>query len=142
MGVNKRPLSAREGKIYLDGDLIADTCRFQAVFTPNVWEGKALSEPGTNRRYIGYDITGTLEMWRTTSLIKNKIKEYIATGKTPEFTITGINDDVNSDYYDANGTDKITLLGVVLTGDINLMDLDTDGDVVRDSLSFGAKKLA
>lgn len=142
MGVNKRPLSAREGKIYLDGDLIADTCRFQAVFTPNVWEGKALSEPGTNRRYIGYDITGTLEMWRTTPLIKNKIKEYITTGATPEFTITGINDDVNSDYYDANGTDKITLLGVVLTGDINLMDLDTDGDVIRDSLSFGAKKLA
>lgn len=27
--VNRSPLSAREGKVYLDGVLIADTCKFQ-----------------------------------------------------------------------------------------------------------------
>ena len=45
--VNRSPLSAREGKVYLDGVLIADTCKFQVVFKPDVWSGKQLSEPGT-----------------------------------------------------------------------------------------------
>ena len=35
--VNRSPLSAREGKVYLDGVLIADTCKFQVVFKPDVW---------------------------------------------------------------------------------------------------------
>lgn len=34
--VNRSPLSAREGKVYLDGVLIADTCKFQVVFKPDV----------------------------------------------------------------------------------------------------------
>ena len=142
--VNKSPLSAREGKVYIDGTLVADACKFQLVFTPNVWEGKALGDPGTNRRWIGYDITGTIEEWKTTNLWKTKIKEYLDSGKTPELTIQGICDDVNSDYYIANGkvNDTITAMGCVLTGDIPLMDLDTDGEVVKESIKFGAKKLA
>lgn len=44
--VNRSPLSAREGKVYLDGVLIADTCKFKVVFKPDVWSGKQLSEPG------------------------------------------------------------------------------------------------
>lgn len=141
MGVNKRPLSMREGKIFLDGALIADSCKFNVVFTPKVWEGKTLGEMGTNRRYTGYDITGTLEAWKSTNLIKSKIMEYVRTGRTPEMTITGINEDTNSDYYDTNGADKVTLAGCVLTGDVTLMDLDTDGDVAKESLKFGAKKI-
>lgn len=30
--VNRSPLSAREGKVYLDGVLIADTCKLQLIF--------------------------------------------------------------------------------------------------------------
>lgn len=142
--VNKSPLSAREGKVYIDGTLVADACKFQLVFTPKVWEGKSLGEPGTNRRWIGYDITGTIEEWKTTNLWKLKIKEYLDSGKTPEFTIQGICDDVNSDYYIANNkvNDTITAVGCVMTGDIPLMDLDTDGEVIKESIKFGAKKLA
>ena len=68
--VNKSPLCAREGKIYIDGTLVADSCKFQLYFTPKVWEGKTLSEKGTNRRWIGYDITG---MWRLRCCYKGKI---------------------------------------------------------------------
>lgn len=140
-GENKRPLSARDGKVYIDGDLVADACKFQILFTPSVWEGKSLSEKGTNRRYTGFDIKGTISQWKTTPFWKRKIMEYIETGRTPEMTMTGVNDDENSDYYDINGTDTITAVGCVLTGDIPLMDLDTDGDVVKEELSFGAKRV-
>lgn len=139
---NKSPLCAREGKIYIDGDLVADSCKFQLYFTPKVWEGKTLSEKGTNRRWIGYDITGTLEQWKTTNMWKKKVLEYIKTGATPELKIQGICEDEHSDYYDLNKGDSITAIGCVITGKIALMDLDTDGDVVKDSIEFGAKDIA
>lgn len=139
--VNKSPLSAREGKVYIDGTLVADACKFQIVFTPKVWEGKTLGEQGTNRRWIGYDITGSIEQWKTTNLYEKKVKEYIKKGTTPEFKIQGISQDKNSDYYKKNKGDTITVVGCVLTGDIPLMDLDTEGDVVKQSIKFGAKNL-
>ena len=137
--VNKSPLSAREGKVYLDGTMVADSCK---LFTPKVWEGKCLGGKGTNRRWIGYDITGTVVEWKTTNMWKKKIQEYLKTGATPEFTIQGISEDKNSDYYDINKGDKVTAVGCVMTGDIPLMDLDTDGDVVKETVKFGAKDLA
>lgn len=140
---NKSPLSMREGKITIDGDVVAEASKYNLVFTPTVWEGKTLSEKGTNRRWIGFDVTGTLERWKTNKLWKNKVKQYIKTGATPEMEITGICDDPNSDFYIANGkkNDEITAVGCVLTGDIPLMDLDTDGEVVKESIKFGAKDL-
>lgn len=138
---NKSPLSAREGKVYIDGTLVADTCKFQLVFTPKVWEGKTLNEHGTNRRWIGYDITGTIEQWKTNGMFKKKVMDYIKKGKTPEFQIQGINKDENSDYYEKNKGDTVTAIGCVMTEDIPLMELDTDGDVVKESIKFGAKDL-
>lgn len=139
--VNKSPLSAREGKVYIDGYLVADCCKFSLVFTPKVWEGKALGDKGTNRRWVSYDITGLIEEWKTTNMWKKKVLEYIKTGKTPEIKITGVCEDKNSDYYDINKGDTITVIGCVPTGDIPLMELDTDGDVVKESIKFGAKEL-
>lgn len=140
--VNKRPLSVTDGRIYIDGVLVADSCKYNAVFTPKVWEGKALGDPGTNRRWIGYDITGTIDSWKTNNLYKEKVLEYIERGETPEMEIYSVNDDTNSDFFEQHGKkDELTLSGCVLTGDIPLMDLDTDGDVAKISVKFGAKKL-
>lgn len=50
--VNKSPLCAREGKVYVDGVLVADSCKFQVKFTPTVWSGKTLSEKGTDRKSV------------------------------------------------------------------------------------------
>lgn len=140
--VNRSPLSAREGKVYLDGVLIADTCKFKVVFKPDVWSGKQLSEPGTNRRWIGYDIEVTIEEWKTTRRYRNMIDSYLKDGKTPELTIQGVQTDKNSDFYAANKSETVTCVGCVPTDDINLIDMDTDGDVVKESIKFGAKRLA
>lgn len=140
--VNRSPLSAREGKVYLNGVLIADTCKFQVVFKPDVWSGKQLSEQGTNRRWIGYDIEVTIEEWKTTRRYRNMIDSYLKTGKTPELTIQGVQTDKNSNFYEKNKSEKVTCIGCVPTDDINLIDMDTDGDVVKESIKFGAKRLA
>ena len=49
--------------------------------------------------------------------------------------------DPGSDYYEKNGTDVVTAVGCVLTGDISLTKLDTNGDILDDSLSFNAKDI-
>lgn len=136
--VNSSPLSAREGKVYIDGTLVADSCKFTVTFKPDVWEGKQLGKMGTSRRWIGYDIEVSIDQWKTTRMYRKKIDEYMKTGKTPEMKIQGIQEDKNSDFYDANGKERITCLGCVPTGDINLIECDTDGDVVKESITFGA----
>ena len=72
-----------------------------------------------------------------------KIQEYLETGVTPEFTMTGIMNDKGSDYYQKYGYKTITVLGCVLTGDITLMSLDASSNGVReDTVSFSAKTIA
>jgi len=139
---NRSPLSAREGKVYLDGVMIADACKFKVTFKPNVWSGKQLSEPGTNRRWIGYDIAVAIEEWKTTRRYRAMIDSYLKDGKTPELTIQGVQTDKNSDFYATNKSETVTCVGCVPTDDIELIDMDTDGDVVKESIKFGAKRLA
>lgn len=140
--VNNSPLSAREGKVYIDGVLVADSCKFLVVFKPDVWSGKQLSEHGTNRRWIGYDIEVQISQWKTTRMYRTMIDKYLKEGITPEMTIQGIQTDKNSDFYLTNKSEKVTCTGCVPTGDINLIDMDTDGDVVKEEITFGAKKIA
>ena len=140
--VNRSPLSAREGKVYLNGVMIADACKFKVVFKPDVWSGKQLSERGTNRRWTGYDIEVTIEEWKTTRRYRTLIDQYLKSGKTPEVTIQGVQTDTNSDFYTKNKSEKVTCIGCVPTGDINLIDMDTEGDVVKESITFGAKRVA
>ena len=140
--VNSSPLSAREGKVYIDGVLVADSCKFLVVFKPDVWSGKQLSEHATNRRWIGYDIEVQISQWKTTRMYRTMIDKYLKEGITPEMTIQGIQTDKNSDFYLTNKSEKVTCTGCVPTGDINLIDMDTDGDVVKEEITFGAKKIA
>ena len=138
MAVNKRRVSLREGSLFLNGTKILDAVKCEAVYTPEVAESRGLKEKGLSRRWIGHDITGTITEYRTTPWVHDAIKDYIKTGVTPEFTLQGIQDDKNSDYFDKNGKIKVTLKGVVLTGDLSLLNLDAEGDLLQDEIEFGA----
>ena len=72
---------------------------------------------------------------------EDAIAKYRKTGETPEFTIQGVMDDTTSDYYKKNGADTCTCVGCVLTGDLNLIDLDSGGEVVDDVINFNAKDI-
>lgn len=138
MTVNKRRISLREGSLFLDGIKILDAIKCEAVYTPEVAESRSLKEKGLSRRYIGHDITGTITEFRSTPWVMDAIKTYVTTGATPEFTLTGIQDDNNSDYYDRNGNINVTLKGVVITGDLPLINLDSEGELMQDEIEFGA----
>lgn len=138
---NKSPISLREGKVFIDGIEVMDQVKCEMSFTPDVWSGRQLGEKTKSSRWLGYEIKGSITRRRTTPWLRNIIKQYISTGRTPEFTIQGIMDDQNSDYYEAHGSDTMTAVGCVLTGDLALTQLDSDGEVVEDNISFSAKDI-
>lgn len=139
MEYNKAPISLREGRISIDGLVVADCVKCEIKFTPDVWTGRQLGERSPSTRWLGYAIAGNITRRRSTNFLKDKIKQYKESGETPEMTIQGIMDDKGSDYYKEFGSDVVTAVGCVLTGDLPLTALDSGGQVVEDNISFNAK---
>ncbi len=141
MEYNKSPISLREGKVFIDGIECMDSVKCEIKFTPETWSGRQLGERTPSTRWLGYSITGSITRRRSNNWLREKIKEYIASGATPELTIQGIMDDANSDYYAEFGTDTVTAVGCVLTGDLPLTALDSAGEIVDDVIAFSAKDI-
>lgn len=49
--VNTSPLSAREGKVYIDGVLVADSCKFKVAFKPEWIRCNNSDETGSCRTF-------------------------------------------------------------------------------------------
>jgi hypothetical protein len=47
--------------------------------------------------------------------------------------------DKESDFYAQYGSDVVTVVGCVLTGDFNLSSFDSEGEVLDDVISFNGK---
>ena len=136
--MDRNRMSLREGKAYLDGNLVMDLVTMEILFTPEVAESRSIGQRGKSRRWIGQDVTGSITEYRSTPWLKEAVKKYIATGKTPKFTYVGMQDDPNSDYGSTYGKDVITVEGVVITSDIPLIQLDSEGEHVQSEIEIGA----
>lgn len=141
MKYNKSPISLREGKIFIDGVECLDSIKCNVKFTPDVWTDRQLGEAAPSSRWLGYSISGEITRRRSNGFLKEAIKKFQKTGETPELTIQGIMNDRNSDYYKENGSETVTVVGCVLTGDINILSLDSGGTVVEDTLAFNGKEI-
>lgn len=139
MEYNKNPISMREGKIFIDGIEVADSVKCEIKFAPDVWTGKQLGEITPSSRWLGGTLTGSITRRRSNAWLKEAIQKYLNDKGTPEFTIQGVMDDKNSTYYANHGSNVITCVGCVLTGDLNLVNLDSNGEVVDDVIGFNAK---
>jgi hypothetical protein len=143
MQYNKSPISLREGKAYIDGVEVMDSIHLEAIFTPDIWTGRTLGEKTPSTRWIGGAGTGSITRRRATPFLKEAIKKYLETGATPEFTIQGIQSDKNSDYYKEYGSETVTLVGCVMTGGLNLIQLDSEStSALEDVIGFNFKDIA
>lgn len=139
MKYNHSPIMLTEGIIYMDGVRCFDAVQCEIKFTPDVWEGRLLGEVTPSSRWKGVKITGTITRRRSTPWLEDIVKKYMKDKVTPEFTIQGVMNDKNSDYYQDYGDKITTVVGCVITGDVNLIKIDTNGDVFEDVVSFNAK---
>jgi len=135
------PISVIEGKVFINGFECFDSVKFEIKFTPRVWTGKQLGMKTDSHRWLGYSITGTITRRRSTDWLKQVITKYTKDTITPNFIIQGIANDRGSDYFKSHGTDVLTAVGCVFTGDINLMLLDSGGDVLDDVITFSAQDI-
>lgn len=142
VGGNKRPLILRNGRVFLDNVEVMEASKISILYQPEVAKYRSLREKGYNRRWIGRDITGSLDEYRTTNWLVDEVKKNETSGVTPEFTIQATRDDEGSNFHETHKDgESVTITGVVLTGDIPLIDLDSEGEFVKDSISFGAKDM-
>lgn len=141
MDYNKSPISLREGHAFIDGVEVMDGIVCRINFTPETWSGKQIGERSNSTRWLGYSISVTITRRRSTNFLKDAIQQYLDTGATPEFTVQGIMDDENSDYYEEFGSDTVTAVGCVITSEIPLTALDSGGDVVEDTITLSAKTI-
>lgn len=139
MQYNKNPISLREGKIFIDGVECFDSVVCTINVTPETWTGRQLGETTMSTRWLGVTVSGSITRRRSTAWLSDAIKRYLNNKETPEFTIQGLMNDENSDYYAENGSIVVTCVGCVLTGDLNLINLDSGGQVVDDVIAFNAK---
>lgn len=141
MKYNTSGISLREGKVFIDGLECADNVKCDIHVTPDVWSGKLLGEQTDSSRWLGCKISGSITRRRSTPWLREVILKYKNSKATPEFTIQGISNDENSDYYETYGSETITAVGCVLTGDLTLISLDSAGDVLDDNIPFNAKDI-
>ncbi|MBR1532712.1 MAG: hypothetical protein IJ643_11705 [Eubacterium sp.] len=134
---NDEPIILADGKVYRDGKLVFDAVKMQVNVHLRNWTGRTLASNGNrSTRITGKDIDGTMTERRNTKWTREMLKD-IDAGKTPEFTIQGRIADKGSSYYKKYGSEIVTCVGCVLTGDIKLIDFDIDSDdVLTDEISF------
>lgn len=135
---NRSPMSTRDGKGFIDGIEVMDGVAMTITFTPEVWTGRQLGDKTPSTRWLGYSITGSITRRRNNRFLREVVMKYRREGKTPELTITGIMADECSDYHQQFGNDAITAVGCVPTGDITLIKLDANGDILDDVIAFNA----
>lgn len=134
---NDRPILLTEGEIYIDGTKLYDGVKMKIKANLNNWTGSTIGARGrTSTRTKNVTYKGEITRRRKTPWARTILQEYIKNGKTAEFTITGVQSDKDSDYYDKNGSETVTAVGCVLDGDITLLELDAEGDVLNDVLNF------
>ncbi len=141
MAIDSNRLSLREGKIYLDGEQIMENVTLEINFTPEVAESRSVGQRGKSRRWLGHDITGNMTEYKSTPWLKDAVKKYMNDGSTPKFTCVGVQNDANADYNMTYGNDVITVENMVITGDINLIELDAEGEHVISDIEFGASNV-
>ena len=142
MGENRHAISLRNGTVTIDGVEVMEASKMTVRYKPEVGSYKSLRDKGTNRRWIGRDIELTVEEYRSTPWLLEKVREYEKNGTTPEMKVQGQREDKDSDYYDDVGIETVTCTGCVITNDIPIFDLDTGGDFVKDSFTMGVKNIS
>ena len=75
MGENRHAISLRNGTVTIDGIMVMEASKMTVRYKPEVGSYKSLRDKGTNRRWIGRDIELTIEEYRSTPWLLEKVKE-------------------------------------------------------------------
>lgn len=134
---NSKPILLSEGEAYLDGVKFQDCIKLEIKTTLGTWQGRKLGDRHWSSRTTSAKHSGVITERRNTPWTRQIVQNYLKTGKTSEFTITGRLCDADSDYYGVYGAETVTCIGCVMTGDVNHLNFDSDSeDVLTDTINI------
>lgn len=134
-------MSAREGRGFVNGKKVTSLLKLNAVFTPEITDKRTVGQKGTSSKVVGYAITGTITQFKATRWLRDAIKQYLTTGIFPQMDIQAVSDDSDSDFHNSFGEERIQLIGVQLTGDLPIIDIDAEGEEIQEEISFSASEI-
>jgi hypothetical protein len=103
------------GRLWLDGELLANIKSFELKATMNYETVQVNGEFCEQQRYTGYSLAGTMTLHKINTFIANKVKDGMKTGAMPNIKLVGALNDVDSEgserieVYDVT-LDEVTLL--------------------------------
>lgn len=125
-------LLGTHGKVWFDGELFANVKSFEAKLT-GTFEDVAISgQLGTDSKYTGYSIEGTMTLHKVDSKVAKMCANGFVTGNVPTFTVIASTDDPQ-----AQGMEKVELSGVHIT-EMMLHKFEV-GTVGEEEVPFRAK---
>lgn len=135
------PMSAKETVLYIDDVLQRNATGFEFKATVGTKKNSVLGQRGETSRVDDIVYAGTFKMYKKDPWLQEYVAFIRDHGYHPPFNLTAMSESEGSDYYNEHGTQTVTLLNCVLTGDIMLMMGDTSGDDVEETLSFEAESM-
>lgn len=109
--VADRVINGSHGKIWVDGDLIAEVQTFDSQIEIQYADVNVANNGASYRKQIGWNGTGTMTVNHVYSRQLNKLAQSIKDGKTVRSTIVGMSADP-----DSNGRETVTLRDVTFNG--------------------------
>lgn len=134
-------ISLTEGRIIVDGEVRTNAISAKATFTINTVAVKALGARNEGNKPTGYKIAGSLVQYKVSRWLIDICKEYQNTGILKPFDLQGVIEDKASMYYRENGVTRDTFVNCMLTGDIPIFDINSQGETMTEEISFTAEKI-
>lgn len=105
--------------------------KVEATIEKNKAEINTIGNRGTGHKTNGWNGTGSMTIYYVTSLFREKIIEYIKTGRDFYFDLVGTNDDPAS----CVGKQISALYGCNLDS-VKLLSIDLDADTLEEDMDF------
>lgn len=119
------------GKVWLNDERLANIKSFEAKAAMNYEDMDVNGSLGTQKRYMGYTITGTMTLYKFDSTVLRLMKDGIKTGVMPEIKIVTALDDPT-----AYGAERVVLTDVTLD-EVTLSKFENKG-LTEEEVPFAA----
>lgn len=125
-------LSGAEGEVVLDGDVLAYVKSVDANVEKVKAERRVVGKRNTLHKAVGWNGTGTLVVYKYTSLFRQKMLDYIKNGVDfyPEIQIT------NQDPTATDIGKEINVISGVNFDSVNVGMLNPDDEILEEEMPF------
>lgn len=104
-----RIIRGNYGRVWMNGERMANVKSFEAKVTLNYEDVELNDTLGTDRRYMGFVIEGTMTLHKYDSTVIKTYKEGIVTGVLPDLKFVAALDDST-----AYGAERVEIYGVTI----------------------------